>query len=239
MAACLRVKRIALVTGSSRGLGRALCAQLAAAGYTVIPLLRETVDLADPEGSALAVERCLQPFEIGAISEFVFLSNAATLDPLGPVALHPAQALTRSLNVNLASPVAVIGTLLRLLEACPARKLLINITSGSAVTARSGVALYSAAKAGMEQFMRCLAADQAQATHPFIVVNVDPGAMDTDMQTALRAAAPGAFPDAALFAARHARGELADPVAVAAAIVRLAQSPSLVSGSRQHVRDHM
>ncbi len=239
MNASQRVDRIALVTGASRGLGRALCEQLATAGYVVMPLCRPVIDLADPAASAKALERCLQGLDLASIGEFVFVSNAATLDPLGPIEHQPAEALARSLNVNLVSPVALIGTLLRLLETSPARKLLLNITSGSAATARSGVAHYSAAKAGMEQFVRCLAADQMQATHPAVVVNVDPGAMDTAMQTTLRSAAPDVFPDGAQFAARHARGELADPAAVAAAIVRLAQSPSLVSGSRQHVRDPM
>lgn len=238
------VRQLALVTGSAGGLGSALCDQLSAAGFTVLRLSRAdrhaqavAIDLADPAASAATLARCLARFDLAALEQIVFVSNAATIEPLGPVEHHAVDALARSLQINLVSPIALIATTLRLLAASTARKVLVNVTSGSALNARAGVALYSAAKAGMEQFVRCLAHDQAQAAAPFAVVNIDPGAMDTAMQATLRAAAAHEFPDAAHFAARHARGELAHPAAVAAAIVRQALAPTLITGSRRHVRE--
>ncbi|CAM5792725.1 SDR family NAD(P)-dependent oxidoreductase [Rhizobacter fulvus] len=238
------VRQLALVTGSAGGLGRALCDELCDGGFTVLRLARRAdhaqgvaIDLSDPVASAATLARCLAPFDLAALEQFLFVSNAATIEPLGPVEQSPVDALARSLHVNLVSPVALIATALQMLASSPARKVLVNVTSGSALSARAGVALYSAAKAGMEHFVRCLAAEQAHAVSPFVVVNADPGAMDTAMQATLRGAEPHAFPDAAHFAARHARGELADPQAVAAAIVRLALSDTLVSGTRRHVRD--
>jgi NAD(P)-dependent dehydrogenase (short-subunit alcohol dehydrogenase family) len=83
-----------------------------------------------------------------------------------------------------------------------------------------------------------VALEQSRCEHPMLAINIDPGALDTDMQARLRAADPDDYPSRADFMARHARGELASPATVAAAIVQMARSDGLVPGARYRVRDH-
>jgi NAD(P)-dependent dehydrogenase (short-subunit alcohol dehydrogenase family) len=93
------------------------------------------------------------------------------------------------------------------------------------------MAAYCASKAGIEHFIRCVAAEQQQERHPFTLVNILPGVIDTDMQQQLRTVDPADFPVAVYFRQLHAAGNLREPAQVAAFIARtLAANPA--SGSR-------
>jgi benzil reductase ((S)-benzoin forming) len=241
-----QAERLAVVTGGSRGLGHALCDELQNQGYVVLALARSAsrpdacaIDLADPTLGSATLRELLGRFDLARVRDFIFMNNAATIEPIGPVSHAPEAALLRSLQVNLLSGVAIVASVLAMLESSTARKVLVNVTSGAAQTAHAGVAVYGAAKAGMEHFIRGVAVEQARTAHPMVAINVDPGALDTDMQARLRAADPDDYPARADFMARHAKGELASPATVAAAIVEIAHSPGLVPGARYRARDHV
>lgn len=241
-----QVDRLALVTGGSRGLGQAMCSELHRQGYTVVDLSRTAtgpdacaLDLAEPAESAATLRELLAGFDLGRVRDLIFVNNAATIEPIGPVAAVPDAALLRNLCVNLVSAVALVAGVLALFETSTARKVLVNVTSGAAQTVHAGLAGYCTAKAGMEHFIRCVAVEQASHAHPVLVINVDPGALDTEMQVRLRAAEQAACPGRDGFVARHAKGELASPATVAAAIVQIARSDGLVPGARYRVRDHV
>jgi len=237
--------RLAMVTGGSSGLGDALCRRLELEGYAVIELSRTAarpgslpLDLGDPEGSRAVVIAALSGLDLRHLRDFLFISTAATLDPIGPVLHQSGSAQVYSLHVNLVSAVAVITAVFGILEGAACRKVLVNISSGAAQTAHFGLTLYGMAKAAMEYFVRGFAAEQGQCPHPVVAITVDPGAMDTPMQSRLRAADSANFPGRAHFDDRHRRGELANPAHVAAEIVRIARSKALVPGARYGMRDH-
>ncbi len=242
----LALERLAIVTGGSRGLGRALCLAWQAVGFTTLALSRSAagpgtlaIDLSDPTASAAIVRERLSTIDTQALREFVFVGNAATIEPIGPAARQPAEVLVHGLHVNLVSAIALMAATVDVLQDCAARKVLAGVTSGAAQRAQAGLSLYGAAKAGMEQFLRCVAMEQATQRHPFIPVSIDPGALDTDMQVHLRKAPTSDYPSAPEFARRHVKGELADPAAVASALVAQLRSPALAAGSRLHVRDNL
>jgi benzil reductase ((S)-benzoin forming) len=241
-----QAEQLALVTGGSRGLGHALCEELRGQGYTVLALSRTAsgpdvcaVDLEDSTQSAATVRELLCGFDLSRVRDFIFMNNAATLEPIGLVANAPETSLLRNLHVNLVSAVAVISGVLALLETSTSRKVLVNVSSGAAQKAHAGLAGYCAAKAGMEHFIRCVAVEHASHSHPMLAINVDPGAMDTDMQARLRAAEKADYPGRDAFVARHSQGQLASPATVAAAIVQIARSDGLVPGARYRVHDHV
>jgi benzil reductase ((S)-benzoin forming) len=240
----MEVDRLAIVTGGSKGLGRELCAQLQAQGFDVRELSRSAphphsvqVDLSRPLESAQAIQQALTDVDLHSIREFICISNAATVGPIGPASGQTPESMLRSLHVNLVSSIVAVTAVMALLEDIAARKVLVNITSGAAQTAHAGLSLYGAAKAGMEQFVRTVAVEQGSRRYPFIAVSVDPGSLDTEMQSQLRASRPEDYPAVAEFVRRHERAELASPAAVAATIVQIARSEGLISGVRYHVRD--
>lgn len=234
--------RLAMVTGGSRGLGRALVTQLQAGGWRVVELSRSAptvdsvrVDLARPCNVVQALDDVLAGVDPLAVRELLVLHNAGTVLPLGPAARQPVDALIDALNVNLVSGVAFLGAAMAHFQDSPGRKVVAHISSGAAVRAHAGLSLYSAAKAGMDQFLRVVAAEQTRQPHPFRALSLDPGALDTDMQAVLRSASPDDYPGAAAFAQRQRDGTLGRVEDVAAALLRLLADDTLASGERHHV----
>lgn len=237
--------RLALVTGGSRGLGAALCDHLLADGWRVIEFSRSAphpysiaLDLSDPAQARATVARTLDGVDAAGLSAIAVFNNAGVLAPIGPAAIAPAAALLANLHANLATPLLLLAQIVARWQHHPARKRLVNISSGAAQTPYAGWSLYGTAKAGMEQFIRCLAAEQADEPQPFVAVNVYPGVIDTAMQAEIRATPDAQFPARARFVQRHASGALRPPERVAAAVLRIAARDDLQGGERYDVADH-
>ncbi|WP_293994341.1 SDR family NAD(P)-dependent oxidoreductase [Sphaerotilus sp.] len=235
--------RLALITGGSRGLGRALVMQLQADGWRVVELSRSAptadsvrVDLAQPAAVAQALGEVLAGIDPLSVAELLVVHNAGTVQPVGPAANKPAGALIDALNVNLVSGIAFLAAAMVHFQCCPGRKVVAHISSGAAVRAHAGLSLYSAAKAGMDQFLRVVAAEQKRQAHPFRALSIDPGALDTGMQATLRNASPDDYPGAAAFAQRQRDGALGRVEDVAASVLCLLADDALANGERHHVR---
>jgi NAD(P)-dependent dehydrogenase (short-subunit alcohol dehydrogenase family) len=226
--------KAALVTGGSRGLGRALGAAFARAGARVALVARDAgplaeavaairaaggdahaivADVADRDAAhAIAGQAAAR---VGSVD--VLVNNASTL---GPVPLRllldtDCEDLERALAVNLVGP-------FRLTKAIAGPMVLrgggtvVNVTSDAATEAYEGWGAYGASKAALEQLGRIWAVELAGTG--VRVINVDPGEMDTRMHAE---AMPDADPST-----------LADPARVAERIVALLRAGDLTSGAR-------
>jgi len=185
--------QIALVTGASRGLGRALAAGLAREGYDLIIDARDAValdaaaaeirwdggtvtaipgDVTDP-AHRLALLRAAE--RAGRLD--LLVNNAGTLgaSPLPALADYPADELRTAFEVNVIAPIALTQLVLPLLRA--AGGAVLNITSDAAVEAYAGWGGYGAAKAALEQASNVLAAEELAVR----VWWADPGDLRTDM----------------------------------------------------------
>ena len=185
--------QIALVTGASRGLGRALAARQAREGYDLIIDARDAValdaaaaeirwdggnvtaipgDVTDP-AHRLALQRAAE--RAGRLD--LLVNNAGTLgaSPLPALADYPADELRTAFEVNVIAPIALTQLVLPLLRA--AGGAVLNITSDAAVEAYAGWGGYGAAKAALEQASNVLAAEELAVR----VWWADPGDLRTDM----------------------------------------------------------
>lgn len=222
------MSRFWLISGASRGLGAALARAATARGDHVLGIARDGCaageslcwDLSRLDGLAEALRPRLQAALAAAPipSHWLLVNNAGLLGPIGQ--RYDAAAIELVLAVNLAAPMLLSRCFVDALAAVDARKTVINISSGAATRVISGWSLYSASKAGLDHFGRCLAAEQADAAHPVDVVNLSPGVIDTGMQAQIRDADPRQFPDHGRFVDLHAQHALATPEAVAEAILR-------------------
>jgi NAD(P)-dependent dehydrogenase (short-subunit alcohol dehydrogenase family) len=184
----------AIVTGASRGFGRALAVELARAGWSLVidardePVLDAAAsviedagsgdviavagDVTDPHHAARLVEAAV------AAGNFSLLVNNASL--LGPspqptLADYPLDVLEEVIATNLLAPLRLIQLSLPHLRSI--QGTVVNITSDAAVEGYEGWGGYGASKAGLEQLSNVLAAEEAGVT----VYWLDPGDMNTRM----------------------------------------------------------
>lgn len=183
----------ALLTGASRGLGRALATDLAAAGWRLVLDARGAADLTDAAAGLSAVtipgdvtdpnHRAELVAAVGERLDLLVL-NASALgpSPLPPLADLGTAALREILETNVVAPHALTRDLLPALRAAGGRVL--AVSSDAAVAAYPGWGGYGASKAALDQLANVLGAEE-----PLLrVYAVDPG----DMRTAMHAAAfPG------------------------------------------------
>jgi benzil reductase ((S)-benzoin forming) len=231
--------KLLLITGGSRGLGRALCEQFQSRGYKSLEFSRSAphqysirIDLADPETSRLIVANVIEPIDPSQLQELIVISNAGMLEPIGPTSDQSHSDLIKNMNTNYLSAVLVLTEIIAKFQTAACRKVIVNISSGAALKGRAGWSLYCAAKAGMENFIRALALEQQPQPQPFIPINVDPGVIDTEMQALIRETSSSDFPDVDLFIRRKHQGLLVSPHKVATAIIHILAQESLSFGER-------
>jgi len=187
--------KVAIVTGASRGLGRAAAAALADQGAQVLAVARTRealqslaatapqrirpaeCDMRDAEAVAALPERTLAKF--GRLDIVV---NNAGIAPAGAFLEQPQAIWDEVMAVNVAAP-AILSRAAGQHMARHGGGKIINIASTSGILGKATLVAYSASKGALLQFTKALAAEWAELG---IQVNaIAPGAFETDAQRAV------------------------------------------------------
>ncbi|MDJ0512330.1 MAG: SDR family NAD(P)-dependent oxidoreductase [Methyloceanibacter sp.] len=199
--------RIALITGASRGIGRATAKLLAAEGAHVLLIGRsqKTLEAVDDEITASGGKATLIPLDLedgAAIDPLgpslyerfgrldIFVGNAGMLGGLRPLNHIPSETWDKVLAVNLTANWRLIRTLDPLLRLSDAGRVVFVTSSRVAAQGRPYWAPYSVSKAGLETLAKTYANEAADS--PIKVNLVDPRATATKMRAE---AFPGEDPD--------------------------------------------
>ena len=230
--------KLAIVSGGSKGLGHAIAEKLIVDGYQVVEFSRSAphaysikLDFSVPDLMLPALSANLETLAAKQWDEIVVVSNAASLSPIGPTSKKNSMAVLANININFTSAILFMSEVVKHFQSHPCRKVLASISSGAALKAYSGWSLYCSAKAGLESYVRTVAVEQETETSPFVILNVDPGVMDTDMQSLIRSSHKDDFPAVDYFIHRKESGELRTPDQVAIGVVKILHSDAK-SGTR-------
>ncbi|WP_430785223.1 SDR family oxidoreductase [Actinoplanes sp. G11-F43] len=162
----------AIVTGGSRGIGAAITQRLLDAGATVVTTARGITD-ETPKGATfipgdISTLDGVRAFTEAALAELggvdIVVNNAAAARVhLGGIATIPDDEWVDALNLNYLSAVRVNNALLPALHESGAGSVIVNISSGVAVTPGPQLSHYGAAKAALNNYTKSLAAELAPA----------------------------------------------------------------------------
>ena len=199
--------RIALITGASRGIGRAVALRFAREGAHVIALARTQGGLEELDDeikkltgkpATLIVENITDFDKLDQVGAALFqryakldilVGNAAVLGQLSPMPHYTPKMWNDVFAVNVTANFRLIRSLDPLLRASDAGRA-IFVTSSVAQTARMYWGPYAASKAALENMVQTYAAETA---HTNLKVNlINPGAVRTKMRAA---AFPGEKPE--------------------------------------------
>jgi len=189
-------RRAAIVTGASRGLGRALATALVEHGWHVVADARDGQALSDAlgeHGDAVTLvpgditdehhrhALVLAATGVGPLSLVVNNAGGLGPSPLPDLATVDLDELTALFETNVAAPLGLIQVAAPHLEP---GAVIVDITSDASVEAYEGWGVYGATKAALDHVGAVLAAE-----HPeWRVLTIDPGDMNTQMH---QAAFPG------------------------------------------------
>jgi 3-oxoacyl-[acyl-carrier protein] reductase len=187
----------AIVTGSSRGIGRAIALELADRGANIVVCCQSRLDaaenvkqqvesrgrravvaqsdLATEEGARLVVDTCIE--ELGGVD---ILVNNAGIGQLAPIqSLENDRDVERTLRVNLFSYIymakhAIANMIERQVPGC-----VVNISSILSMIGAPGQTIYAASKGGITGFTACLAREVAR--YGIRVNAIAPGYIETEL----------------------------------------------------------
>ena len=198
-------QRVALVTGASRGIGRAVALALAEQNIHVLLLARTQGGLEDvydeivtANGEATGVPMDLTDYDAidrlgGVIAERwgkldIFVGNAGILGPISPVAHMTPSEFEKTLAVNVTSNARLIRALEPLLLASDSGHA-VFLTSGAAYSTKPFWGAYSASKAALDALVKSWANEQKNTSLKINLYSPGP------VRTAMRAQAmPGENP---------------------------------------------
>ncbi len=233
----LLLGRTAVVTGASRGIGRAIAKELAAQGAHIIAVARTqgALEELDDEIRAGGGAATLAPLDLreeaaidrlgGAIFERwkrldILIGNAGVLGTLSPLAHLDPETWNEVFSVNVTANWRLIRALDPLLRQSTAGRVLF-ISSGAARQFIAYWGAYSASKAALEALVKTYAAETVST--PVRVNLLNPGPVRTRMRAQ---AMPGEDPE-----------RLTPPEAIAARVITLVEPGQTAHGAMFDFRD--
>lgn len=241
-----------VVTGASKGLGRAIAKHLAQLGHPIIAVSSDAVslglagaefadiqpdsititcDLADRADIATAAE------QIKAKTTWIagVVHNAGIISPIKPMAEVDRADWARNIQINLVGVQDLTNRLIPVMGGNQQSRVT-TISSGASLNPVSGWSAYCVAKAGLDMWSKCLAHEGADSN--ISSISVAPGIVDTDMQKTIRSSNENDFPSHKTFVELHNDGQLVQPKVVAEKLSQLITGHSMEqSGMRFDVRE--
>jgi benzil reductase ((S)-benzoin forming) len=221
-----------IVTGSGRGLGKALCEKLIQnKANKVVGISRTNTiqadnflflpcNLADSQ-QVLALDLPI----LGNYQRLVFIHNAGQLGAIKSLEKWKEKDIADTFMLNLTTPTLLAQRWMSKIQELEVPKVQIFISSGAATSAYASWAPYCSSKAGLEMLNHCIRKEQEHRPYPIFSYAIAPGVVNTDMQKQIRNTSEEDFEMVEKFNNLYAQNQLYEPELVAEKIIEVAYSP--------------
>lgn len=246
---------LTILTGTTRGLGRAMAEQLAVEGGHLVTLSRQQVpglaELAQSHGTVLT-EILVDLVDASALEQAAeqmvktllasnhhtscrLIHNAGIVAPIEPAnQLTDLEAIRTAFDINITAPIYLTGHFLAASTDCADRRILL-ISSGAGRNAYGSWGVYCASKAAMDRFAEVVHIEGHANTR---VCSLAPGVIDTGMQAQIRQTPQTKFPAVGRFEDMHRQGMLADAASTAKTTLKLLASDNFGDTLLDDVREY-
>jgi benzil reductase ((S)-benzoin forming) len=229
-------RKLAIVTGTTSGLGAAVAADLLDRGWNVLGVARREsaishdryehlrLDLTDLSSLTTKFEaEVASRLRDDAWTRIGLVNNAASPELLMPVERMDATELSRLFSVNAVAPMWSMGFVSHHTPKDVALRV-VNVSSAAGVRGFPGLGAYGSTKAALRMAGMVLAAEwestvpHAPTRSNAAIMNYQPAAVDTPMQEVARSKSAKEFPWVGMFTSMRDRGVLVEPEGPAAEI---------------------
>lgn len=232
----------AIITGTSRGLGKAIAEVLLEQGWNVLGISRthsidhESYYPVEADLSKAGVASQLELPISPVADEFLLISNAATLGDIGYLGEISTSSIESSLMLNVISSSILINRFLA--QTSNKKRTLISISSGASQNAYDGWGIYCSSKAAMDMLMDAIIKEREIRNDSFTrIYSFAPGVIDTEMQEKIRSSNPDQFSKLERFQELKQNGQLASAVVVARQCIELLVNANTFSSGRYDIRN--
>lgn len=221
------------ITGTSRGIGKAIAQQLLLDPNNKVFGFSRTNTISHERFSFhemdLSNEAQVKKWEFPVLADadkICLVNNAGAIGAVKHAGKMDAAEITAAFNVNLVSSVILTNAFLESYGSFPAKQVIINVSSGAGKNPIDGWSVYCATKAGLDMYTRTIAEElKIDGKKHIFAFAVAPGIVDTAMQDQIRTANSADFSRISDFIEYKNTDQLAHPDFVARKYLTILELP--------------
>lgn len=227
-----------VITGGSKGLGKALAERALAQNHFVVSISRtQNKDLKnnnlvqlqqDLSKSFESIEKKLNIFfkkiDFNKFRNIYFVNNAAQIEPVAEIGNLKSTDVEKHIHLNYTMPVLLTNWFITKKMTNSGMTVFAQISSGASSFAITNWSIYCSSKAAIEMFNSVMQIQIAKSKK-IKAFTYSPGIMDTGMQSVIRSFKKSDFPEVSRFKDYKKSNELRSPESVAEHLMSLMSEP--------------
>lgn len=171
--------------------------------------------------------------------EIFLINNAGTVGPVKSVENMDAKGYLDNYKVNVLAPALFIKGFIRSFKALDARKKILTVSSGAALSPMEGWAAYCTSKAAVNMLSCVTRTETSGLDSPVLSSTFRPGVIDTGMQKEIRESDPKEFPNIDKFKNYKSEDRLLDPDFVASILKKIITSDDFAESANYDIADYI